>query len=335
MTDNPTKNYTDFSMKDIDNLSELNSRNTRYIGLAQGDSNELRELVMKAFLKRHQIIIFFALTFIISWYPWYSGGEGFFAWGPSAAGLIVTAIVVGRKGIVVMLRRLIRWRAKLRYWAVALFGPFAVMLVGIGIFVLAGGDPPSFTFWKDEWFLAPAFMLILLAPMFGPGGEEPFGWRGYAQPKLQAKFSQWWGPALTSLIIGTVWGLWHLPEFFNPSSTQYALGIEFLGPFVAMEISSSIVMTWLYNRTEASVLIAGVVYHLMLDLSATLLLDITLTDLMSGKTVPAPDFGLLWIQVALMVVAAVTLVLATKGRLGFAANQSTVNGRGPMQAVST
>jgi membrane protease YdiL (CAAX protease family) len=284
-----------------------------------GNAGELWTSTMKAFLKRYQIIIFFTLTFIISWYPWYSGGEGFFAWGPSAAGLIVTAVVAGRKGIVVMLRRLICWRVKFRYWAVALFGPFIVMLTGIAIYILIGGESPSFAFWKEEWFLTPLFMLVFLAPMFGPGGEEPFGWRGYAQPQLQAKFKQWWGPLLTSFIIGTAWGIWHLPEFFNPSSTQYALGIGFLGPFIMMEISNSIVMTWLFNKTGASVLIAGVVYHLMLDLSATLLLDITLTGLMAGEVVSVPDFGLLWMQVVVMVITALIFVIATKGRLGYAA----------------
>jgi membrane protease YdiL (CAAX protease family) len=276
---------------------------------------------MKTFLKRYQIIIFFALAFIISWYPWYSGGEGFFAWGPSAAGLIVTAVVAGRKGLVAMLRRLIRWRVKFRFWAVALLSPFAVMLTGIGIYILIGGEPPPLTFWKKEWFLAPVFMLLFLAPMFGPGGEEPFGWRGYAQPQLQAKFNLWWGPLLTSFIIGAAWGLWHLPEFFNPSSTQYALGIGFLIPFIMMEISNSIVMTWLYNKTGASVLIAGIVYHLMLDVSATLLLDITFTGLMSGEVVPTPDFGLLWMQVAVSTTVALIFVLVTRGRLGFAGEE--------------
>ena len=278
---------------------------------------------MKTFLKRYQIIIFFVLTFVISWYPWYSGGEGFFAWGPSAAGLIVTAAVAGRKGITLMLRRLIRWRAKFRYWAVAIFGPIVVMLTGIGIYILAGGEAPPFTFWKEEWYLAPVLMLVFLAPMFGPGGEEPFGWRGYAQPKLQEIFSRWWGPLLTSFIIGTAWGVWHLPEFFNPSSTQYALGIGFLGPFIVMEIANSIVMTWLYNKTGSSVLIAGVVYHLMLDLSATLLLDISLTSLLEGEVVPTPDFGLLWLQVVVMAIVAIIFVIATKGRLGFAAKGKT------------
>jgi membrane protease YdiL (CAAX protease family) len=276
---------------------------------------------MKTLLKRYQIIIFFVLTFIISWYPWYSGGEGFFTWGPSAAGLIVTAVVTGRKGIALMLRRLIRWRARFRYWAVALFGPFIIMLTGISIYVLTGGEIPGFTFWKEEWYLAPVFMLILLLPIGGPGGEEPFGWRGYAQPKLQEKFGQWWGPLLTSFIIGTAWGVWHLPEFFNPASTQYALGIGFLAPFILMEISNSIVMTWLYNKTGASVLIAGVIYHLMLDVSATLLLDITLTGLMAGEIVPTPDFGLLQVQVIVTALVALIFVIATRGRLGFSTKE--------------
>jgi hypothetical protein len=90
-----------------------------------------------------------------------------------------------------------------------------------------------------------------------------------------------------------------------------------------MEISNSIVMTWLYNKTGASVLIAGVIYHLMLDVSATLLLDITLTGLMAGEIVPTPDFGLLQVQVIVAALVALIFVVATKGRLGFSAKEET------------
>jgi len=289
---------------------------------------------MRALLNRHQIVIFFVLTFIISWYPWYSGGKGFFTWGPSAAGLIITMVVAGRKEVVVMLRRLVRWQAGFLCWAVALLGPFVIMLTSIGIFILAGGEPPPLTFWREEWYLAPVLVLVLLLPMGGPGGEEPFGWRGYAQSKLQARFGKWWGPLLTSSVIGIAWGVWHLPEFFNPSSTQYALGIGFLGPFIAMEISISIVMTWLYNKTGASVLIAGVVYHLMMDVSATLLLDITLTGLMSGEVVPTPATGLLWIHVVVTTIVALIFVIATKGRLGFVAKEETESEGNPTHVVN-
>ncbi len=90
-----------------------------------------------------------------------------------------------------------------------------------------------------------------------------------------------------------------------------------------MEISNSIVMTWLYNKTGASVLIAGIVYHLILDVSATLLLDMTLTGLLSGEVVPTPDFGLLWTQVVVAVIVAIIFVIATKGRLGFVVKEKT------------
>ena len=150
---------------------------------------------MKGLLKKYQVIIFFALTFIISWYPWYTGGHGFKAAGPSYAGLIVVALVGGWKGIVEMLRRLIRWRASIGVWAVALLGPVAITLVAVGLHVLAGGDAPSFTFWKAKWYDPLLFMLLLISPFGGPGGEEPFGWRGYAQPKLQKKWGRW-GPWL-------------------------------------------------------------------------------------------------------------------------------------------
>ncbi len=82
-------------------------------------------------------------------------------------------------------------------------------------------------------------------------------------------------------------------------------------------------MTWLYNKTGASVLIAGIVYHLILDVSATLLLDMTLTGLLSGEVVPTPDFGLLWTQVVVAVIVAIIFVIATKGRLGFVVKEKT------------
>ena len=120
---------------------------------------------MKSLIKRYQIIIFFALTFIISWFPWYTGGHGFKTWGPSLAGLIVVVAVKGRKGIREMFRRLLRWRVGIIWWGVALLAPAALTLVAVGNHVLAGVEAPPFTFWKQEWYLAPVLMLILLLPI--------------------------------------------------------------------------------------------------------------------------------------------------------------------------
>ena len=79
-------------------------------------------------------------------------------------------------------------------------------------------------------------------------GEE-LGWRGYALPKLLETRS-----ALTaSVILGVVWGLWHLPTFFSSSAPQQGLPIV---AFVLMTIEYSIIMSWIYLHTRGSVLIA-------------------------------------------------------------------------------
>jgi membrane protease YdiL (CAAX protease family) len=202
------------------------------------------------------------------------------------------------------------------WWGVALLAPVALTLIAVGIHVLAGGEAPPFTLWKQEWYLAPVLMLILLLPVGGPGGEEPFGWRGYVQPKLHKKWGRW-GPLIASFIIGIVWSIWHLPEFFNPASSQYALGIGFFVPLMIAWIANSIIMTWLYNRTGGSVLIAGVMYHLMVDISATLLVDFTLTGMMNGEVIPKADLRLIGIETAVVALAALFLVVATKGQLGY------------------
>jgi membrane protease YdiL (CAAX protease family) len=272
---------------------------------------------MNSFLKKYQIIFFFILTFIISWYPWYTGGVGFKAAGPSYAGLIVVALVGGWAGIKEMLRRLVKWRVGFRWWAVAFLGPLVIVLTAIGIHVLTGGEAPSLRVWKVEPHMVLVLMLILISPMGGAGGEEYFGWRGYAQPKLQEKLGKW-APILTSLIIGVVWAVWHLPEFFNPASTQYALGWSGFVPLIIMEITISVIMTWLFNKTGGSVLVAGVIWHLMIDtFSTTLLSNFTVTGMLSGEPMQPVDMGLIMLLAVIMSILALALVLVTKGQLGF------------------
>lgn len=272
---------------------------------------------MKTFLKKHQIIIFFTLTFIISWSPWYTGGVGFKAAGPSYAGLIVVLLVSGWEGIKEMLGQLVKWRVGYRWWVVALFGPLVVVLTAIGLHILAGGEAPSFQVWKVEPLMIPVLMLILISPIGGAGGEEPFGWRGYAQPMLQEKLGKW-APIITSFIIGIVWAVWHLPEFYNPASTQYALGWSGFVPLIIMEITNSIIMTWLFNKTGGSVLVAGVIWHLAVDtFSTTLLTGFTVTGMLAGEVMPAVDLGLITMLAVVMSVLALALLIVTKGKLGF------------------
>lgn len=264
-----------------------------------------------ALLKQHSLIVFLALTILISWIPWYTGGAGLLVFGPSLAGVIVIAIVYGKEGLRDLTQRALRWRVGIVWWAIALFLPALLTLVSIGINVLLGGKIPGFTFFRQEWYLAPVFFLLTIVG--GPLGEE-FGWRGFALPKLQGR----WSPLITSLIIGTVWGLWHLPQFLLPGSLHAVIGMSLLPVYVLGEIVLSIMMTWIYNKTGGSLLLAGFLFHNADNFwGATLATDVTMTSAFQGGASPQFDVQLWAVSVAVGVLAAIILLIATKGRLGF------------------
>lgn len=102
-----------------------------------------------------------------------------------------------------------------------------------------------------------AFIFFLL-PWQSSAFLEEIGFRGYALEKLQTKF----GPLVGTLILGTFFGAWLLPEFFQPDSVQYAMGdLRFYPWFILAEFGWSILMTWVYNHTGKSSLIAGYLFH--------------------------------------------------------------------------
>lgn len=96
---------------------------------------------------------------------------------------------------------------------------------------------------------ANPFLLIVpifIATLFQAGLAEESGWRGFLLPRLQSRYT-----ALTySLILGLIWALWHL----HPQNLSQ------LGPYTAWyilgTISFSVILTWVYNHTHGSLIIA-------------------------------------------------------------------------------
>ena len=87
-------------------------------------------------------------------------------------------------------------------------------------------------------------------------------WRGYALDGLQRK----WNAQTSSLIVGVVWTLWHLPLFFIEGSYQNGLGVGTLAFWLFMmdKVPQSVVMTWIYNNNERSTL-SAVLLHFMVN----------------------------------------------------------------------
>lgn len=102
----------------------------------------------------------------------------------------------------------------------------------------------------DAW---TGVLLVFAATLLygGPLGEE-IGWRGWAVPTLQRRFS----PLLTSLFVGLLWGFWHLPLHLR-GVYDASMGDGLAG--FALRIASScllaVVFTWLYNRSRGGLLV--------------------------------------------------------------------------------
>lgn len=99
------------------------------------------------------------------------------------------------------------------------------------------------------------FAIFML--LFGPLPEE-LAWRGYALGQLQNR----WNALASSLFLGAVWTVWHIPLFFIPGSYQHGLGLGTLEYwlFMADKIPLSILMTWVYNNNRRSTL-SAVLFH--------------------------------------------------------------------------
>jgi CAAX protease family protein len=207
---------------------------------------------------------------------------------PSTLGLVFVGLLRGRPGVRRVLRRLVHGRVGLR-WYVAVLALAMLVPLAVGVSILMGGDTPV----VDKTIFG---VLFLFAFMIFPGsalGEE-LGWRGFVLPRLQARHSA----LKASLIIGILWGPWHLPLWLTGTESH---PISLYVPFVVAVIASSVFYTWLYNNTGGSLFII-VLYHAASNLPITVLIDDGL-----GSRGAQPFL----IYVGLTVIAAVVVVIAT------------------------
>jgi membrane protease YdiL (CAAX protease family) len=205
-------------------------------------------------VRRYPLIVFFVLAYVFSWWPWplYAFGlspSPIIAFGPFLAAILVLALTTGKGGVVTLLRRMVRWRVRPVWYAVALLLPVAISggaaLLNVVVLGASAPSPAELGAWSG---LVPTFFLLLLVPGTGGAWEEP-GWRGYALPKLQGGHSA----LLASLILGVVWAFWHLPLIvigqIHPSDPVFI-------------VAWTVVLTWVFNNTNGSVLIAMLMHNM-------------------------------------------------------------------------
>ena len=95
----------------------------------------------RAFVRRRELVIFFALTYLIAWSTLPFGS--FLAFSPLVSAIIVVLVAEGLPGLARLGRRVIRWRVKWVWYVAAIVLPLLVHAVAIGFNMAAGAAPPS------------------------------------------------------------------------------------------------------------------------------------------------------------------------------------------------
>jgi membrane protease YdiL (CAAX protease family) len=186
--------------------------------------------------------------------------KGFDQLGAFSAGLagIVLAAIEGRKGGVrELLGRFLIWRVGIQWWIFALFGTVVPAVVALCVSQALGG--PAVDWSHLDPLLSLVKTIIILTILAGVG--EEFGWRGFALPRLQARHNA----LVSSLIVGLIWGTWHIPLFLTAGTVQseWLAQAGFIVPVIGYTLfcmAWSIQYTWVFNNTRGSVLLAAVVH---------------------------------------------------------------------------
>lgn len=257
------------------------------------------------------LLAFVAFAFAWSWVIGFAGAriKGDFpmlssllliaaGFGPSLAGLIVVTAFSSRREQRDWIARSINWRMDWRWFALSFLLPPAIMLVAVYIDLSLGGAfTPSIAVGQLP-LLILNFALVLV--IGGPLGEE-FGWRGYAMPALQARV----GWRLASLIIGVVWGVWHLPLFFLAGTAQSQMPIAI---FMFNIMAGSVLFGWLYQKSKGSVL-PVIVLHTSLNAWSGILILVPTAG--AGRTYALVTGFLVVVALALMQTSRRTTALET------------------------
>lgn len=261
------------------------------------------------------VLAFYAMAFAISWggFALVVGAHGFASddWraegvfvgavlvmlaGPCVAGLLSIGLAGGREGFRDLLAGLARWRVGARWYAMAILP--APILTG-GVLVALSLTSPIFTS-DQKWLVVLSGVLAGLTTL-----AEEIGWTGFAVPRLRVRF----GVLATGLIVGVLWGTWHLLQQIFISGTYAGtvpravyLPLGFLSA-VASLTAYRVLMVWVYDRTQS--LLVTTLMHASLTASNVFIF--------SPEATGASSLIYGWVLAAAMWVVVAVLATATRG----------------------
>ncbi|MEM2122200.1 MAG: type II CAAX endopeptidase family protein [Candidatus Bathyarchaeia archaeon] len=227
-------------------------------------------------LNRFNLWLYFLIAFVFSWSFWIpqalvsigllsvpsilvdflSSPFNPAAFGPLVSAFSLTYLSEGGEGVRNLLKRGVYYKFD-KKWYIPIFLLFP-FITGAALLLatLSGEALPELSMLTNPFSIVVAFVYIFF--LGGPFQEE-WGWRGYALDRLQVRLNA----LVSSLILGVIWGAWHLPLFFISGTIQSQTPVW---GFMILILCGSILFTWLYNNTGGSIL-AVMLFHAMNNLS--------------------------------------------------------------------
>lgn len=224
---------------------------------------------MIKFLRTNSLLVFFVLTFVLSWAIWIPMAMNYYGvfpirmdsgfvmvfrlfgtLGPAVSAILISILVGGRPAVRALLGQIGKWRVHWKWYAAAALVFPALLLASAGIYSLVPGALPLPTVEVTAGSLAVIMVVMTISVM----GEE-IGWRGFALPRMQQR----WTAFTSSLILGTIWTIWHLP-FWMVLGELETFGWGYWLMSWAFITAGAIYITWFMNNTGNSLLMV-ILFH--------------------------------------------------------------------------
>jgi len=282
---------------------------------------------LRQVMRQHPLFFFFLMAYAFSWIisiPYVLSvwrilpGDYTIAFilkpwvGPTLAAFIMTGITEGKAGLRRLRHPLQQRRAGWQWYLFILVGIPALLLLGI---IIQPGMLASFQGLTPVILVSyPVYFVVVF---FGVAMPEEIGWRGFALPRMQPRYGPLWG----TLLLGVLWGFWHLLYFLTPDhgggpGTSFATFLTNFSIFLLMVITLAIIFTWVFNHTQGSIFIATLL-HASIDTPQLVWIPLFLAV---GETS---------MDLAILIgfgVPALLIVILTRGRLGYQPGEDR-NGR--------
>jgi membrane protease YdiL (CAAX protease family) len=183
--------------------------------------------------------------------------------GPAVSAMIVTRVAHG-KGAVGALWAQLKRRAPGKYYAAAIFVFPILLFASAGIYLLLPGHEPL----PFQEVTAGSIVTVAIILIISVLGEE-LGWRGFALPRMQSR----WSALAASLILGTIWTVWHLPFWAILDE------LKTFGPYYwliswAFIMAGSVFLTWAMNNTGYALILAFL-FHWVYNILAVAFLPLS------------------------------------------------------------